>query len=112
MSRNRHGTCPPAGIERGAEFVHNLAGLLEKMSPSEILVYDVVADIEARNRVLSISPALKRGSEQDIKDVITQERKLAVPKDFAAALAVMLTKGVIKAVTVPGLSGPRYRVAF
>jgi hypothetical protein len=101
-----------AGIERGVEFVHNLSGLLKKMSPTEIMLYDAIADIDGRNRVISISPTLKRGTEQDIKNVITQERELALPKDFDKALARLITKGAVKAEDVPGLSAPLYHVVF
>ena len=101
-----------AAFERGVEMIRTFAGLLDRLSDTEIFLYDIIADIDGRNKFPSINTDLKRGTEQDIRDVITKERKKALPNDFKIALAALSTTGKIKSEAVEGLSEPVYHVVF
>ncbi len=99
-----------AGIEQGLEFLAAFAETLEKLTPTEVLLYDIIAEIAAQNRFPSINPHHPQGTEKDIQDAILA-RELDMPLDFRDALIGLLNRQAIGA--EPGRpNNPIYRPIF
>lgn len=84
-----------AGVERGLEFVKTVGESLEKLKPTDILLYDIIVEIEAQNYVPHIKPGHPQGTEKDIQDAI-KARGFAIPQDFKVSMRRLLTKQAIK----------------
>ncbi|MGF7181953.1 hypothetical protein [Tunturiibacter psychrotolerans] len=99
-----------AGVEQGLEFLAAFAESLEKLSPTEIMLYDIIAEIETRNRFPHIDPKHLQGTEQDIQTLI-RARGYDLPRDFKDALIGLLNKKAIE--SAPGApNDPIYRPIF
>jgi hypothetical protein len=85
-----------AGIEQGLEFLAAFAETLETLTPTEILLYDIIAEIAAKNYFPSINPLHPQGTEKDIQDAILA-RQLDKPLDFGDALISLVNRQAIRA---------------
>jgi hypothetical protein len=84
-----------AGIS-GLELLEDFSCLINKLSPTEIMIYDAAAYIDSLHAFMpSISTTMPRGTRVDLQKII-KKRGFDVPNDFDDALVTAVQKGAIK----------------
>ena len=82
-------------LEQGVEFLIAFREVLEKLTPTEILLFDIIAELEAKNLMPSIDPNRRRGTRDDILAVLA-DRGFSKPLDFDIAIDGLISKNAIK----------------